>query len=156
MADTNNSTIIEDEEEYDLKDRYLTFYVGREAYGIPIKDVIEIIGMQSITPVPETEEYIKGVINLRGKVIPVLDIRMRFNMPSTGYDERTCIVVVVHGDNLVGLVVDQVADVIDIPEDCIDPSPQLDQNESSYVDGVGQLGDEVKMLLSLPKLLAKD
>ena len=143
-----------DEDEDTQKDKYLTFTVGSEDYGIEIAHVTEIIGTQKVTDVPDMPGYIKGVINLRGKVIPVMDVRLRFRMPEREYDDRTCIVVVnVHGTP-VGLVVDTVKEVADIPENQIELPPELSQNSTQrYIMGLGKMGDAVKILLDVGKLV---
>jgi purine-binding chemotaxis protein CheW len=134
--------------------KFLTFFVGREAYGIEIKFVTEIIGIQDITEVPELAEYIKGIINLRGKIIPVIDVRLRFKKDFKEYNDRTCIIVIEIKDNCVGLIVDNVAEVINIDEDNIvlPPGSKTGFN-NRYVRGIGKVGNEVKLLLDCDKLL---
>ena len=123
-------------------EKYLTFRVGEEDYGISIQYVSEIVGLQKITPVPDVPPYVKGVINLRGKIIPVLDMRRRLGMPERSYDERTCIIVVnVEGD-LLGLIVERVNEVTDIPQEQIEPSPS---EEGGLVMGLGKVGEGIKM-----------
>jgi purine-binding chemotaxis protein CheW len=97
--------------------------------------------------------FVKGVINLRGKVIPVIDVRARFHLPERGYDERTCIIVVDIAEKLVGLVVDKVNDVANIPENQIEQPPGTGFNKDSYIQGIGKIGEEVKILLSVERLL---
>ena len=138
------------------KDKYLTFRIASEDYGIAIANVTEIIGIQSITEIPEMADYIKGVINLRGKVIPVMDIRLRFKLPPREYDERTCIVVVEIDGTSVGLVVDTVNEVADIPEDQVEPAPKSKRKGGSYIQGMGKIGQEVKILLDINRILYED
>jgi purine-binding chemotaxis protein CheW len=136
--------------------KYLTFVLGNVYYGIYIQFVREIIGMQDITVVPDVPPFIKGVINLRGKVIPVMDVRRRFNMESRPYDDRTCIIVIHVGDWLVGLVVDTVSEVLDIPEADIEPPPEafgFGLRQDHFIAGMGKVGDEVRMLIDVQKLL---
>nr|WP_320116359.1 chemotaxis protein CheW [uncultured Desulfuromonas sp.] len=134
--------------------KYLTFHMGDEDYGIEIRYVTEIIGIQRITEVPDMPSFIKGVINLRGKVIPVMDVRARFNLPPRDYDERTCIVVVQLNTTSVGLVVDKVNEVADIPPENIEPPPRSTSGGSSeYIQGMGKMGERVKILLNVGKLL---
>ncbi|WP_321531938.1 chemotaxis protein CheW [uncultured Desulfuromonas sp.] len=134
--------------------KYLTFHMGDEDYGIEIRYVTEIIGIQRITEVPDMPSFIKGVINLRGKVIPVMDVRARFNLPPREYDERTCIVVVQLNTTSVGLVVDKVNEVADIPPENIEPPPRSTAGGSSdYIQGMGKMGERVKILLNVGKLL---
>jgi purine-binding chemotaxis protein CheW len=138
------------------KDKYLTFRIASEDYGIAIANVTEIIGIQSITEIPEMADYIKGVINLRGKVIPVMDIRLRFKLPPREYDERTCIVVVEIDGTSVGLVVDTVNEVADIPEEQVEPAPKSKRKGGSYIQGIGKIGQEVKILLDINRILYED
>lgn len=137
------------------KDKFLTFFLADEDYGIAIQHVIEIIGIQKITEVPDMPNFVKGVINLRGKVIPVMDVRARFRMPSQAYDERTCIVVVNVDDQSTGLIVDRVCEVADIPAENVEPAPGSGKGAaSSYIMGLGKVGDRVKILLDARRLLA--
>ncbi|ABN52044.1 MAG TPA: chemotaxis protein CheW [Hungateiclostridium thermocellum] len=141
-------------EEDTQKGKYLTFIIGKEVYGIEIKYVTEIIGMQQITEVPELPEYIKGIINLRGKIIPVLDVRLRFKKEPMEYNDRTCIIVVDIKDVSVGLIVDSVAEVVSIPEENIVPPPEANTGfNNRYIKQIGKVGDEVKLLLDCNKLL---
>lgn len=143
-----------DDEEDTQKDKYLTFHLANEDYGIEIRYVTEIIGIQKITEVPDMPDYVKGVINLRGKVIPVMDVRLRFNLPPRDYDERTCIIVVDINETSVGLVVDEVREVADIPEDQVEPPPKTSMKEGSrYIQGMGKIGNEVKIILNVGQLL---
>jgi purine-binding chemotaxis protein CheW len=142
------------EDEDTQKDKYLIFHLAGEDYGLDIAYVTEIIGIQKITEVPDMPEFIRGVINLRGKVIPVMDVRGRFGFEFKEYDERTCIIVVDMTDMAVGLVVDQVQEVLDIPEENIEPPPSTGKNDrSDYVSGMGKLGEDVKILLDCQCLL---
>jgi purine-binding chemotaxis protein CheW len=98
-------------------------------------------------------DFIKGVINLRGRVIPVMDVRIRFNFPSREYDDRTCIIVVNIADNAIGMVVDKVNEVVDIPDSQIEPPPKAGQSDSNYILGIGKIEEEVKILLDVTKLI---
>jgi len=138
------------------KDKYLTFHIATEDYGIAIANVTEIIGIQRITEIPEMPDYIKGVINLRGKVIPVMDVRLRFKLPPRDYDERTCIIVVEIDGSSVGLVVDTVNEVADIPEDQVEPPPKSKRKGGSYIQGIGKINKEVKILLDINKILYEE
>jgi len=136
------------------KDKYLTFHLAGEDYGIEICYVIEIIGIQSITEVPDMPDFIRGVINLRGKVIPVMDVRARFRLPARDYDDRTCIIVINVDSTEVGLVVDEVSEVADIPENNVEPAPRTSKkSESSYIQGMGKMSKRVIILLDVHKLL---
>ena len=147
----------DDDDEDTQKDKYLTFTVGKEDYGIEISHVTEIIGIQKITDVPDMPAYIRGVINLRGKVIPVMDVRLRFRMPEREYDDRTCTVVVSVNGTPVGLVVDTVKEVIDIPENQIELPPEVAESSTQrYIKGLGKIGDAVKILLDVEKLVRNE
>lgn len=139
------------------KNRYLTFSIGKESYGIEIKYVTEIIGLQAITEVPELPEYIKGIINLRGKVIPVMDVRLRFKKEALEYNDRTCVIVIDISEISIGLIVDSVAEVITIPEADIVEPPQMNKGfNNRYIKNIGKVGNDVKLLLDCEKLLTED
>jgi len=152
MADVLDNTI--DMEEDTLKGRFLTFSLGNESYGIEVKYVTEIIGMQAITEIPELPEYVKGVINLRGKIIPVMDVRLRFKKEPREYNDRTCVIVVDINDISIGLIVDTVSEVITIPEEDIVEPPQMNKElNNRYIKSIGKVGSDVKLLLDCEKLL---
>jgi len=157
----NSSAFIDDDLDEEMEDtqedKYLTFVLNREEYGIEIKHVIEIIGIQNITSVPDMPSYIKGVINLRGKVIPVMDVRMRFNISEQAYNERTCIIVITVNEQLVGLIVDEVSEVLDIPKSSVEPPPKVSRGAGNkFVHGMGKVGDAVKILLNADRLLFEE
>lgn len=139
------------------KGRFLTFAIGKEVYGIEIKYVIEIINIQKITEVPELPDYLRGIINLRGKIIPVLDVRLRFKREPKEYNDRTCIIVVDIDEVSVGLIVDSVAEVLTITDNDIVPPPDSNTGfNNRYIKGVGKVGDDVKLLLDCSKLLSDE
>jgi len=153
----STENLYDDDEEDTQKDKYLTFTVGSEDYGIDISHVTEIIGIQKITDVPDMPDYIKGVINLRGKVIPVMDVRLRFRMPSRQYDDRTCIIVVDVNGSAIGLVVDTVKEVVDVPPSQIELPPEVvERTAQQYLKGLGKLGEQVKILLDVEKLVRRE
>lgn len=136
------------------KGKFLTFSLGNEFYGIEIKYVTEIIGLQPITEIPEMPEYIKGIINLRGKIIPVMDVRLRFQKPFREYNDRTCVIVIDIRDISIGLIVDSVSEVISIPDADIVPPPNLNkEGGSKYIKGIGKIASDVKLILDSEKLL---
>lgn len=138
------------------KDKYVTFQSGSEYFGIKIEFVNEIIVFQEITEIPECPEYVKGLINLRGKIIPVVDVRLRFHQEPVSYTDRTCIIVMHYENLLVGLIVEKIAEVVEIPTENILPSPSItksDSEENDFVSGIGKVGNEVKLLLDPAKLL---
>ena len=136
--------------------KYVTFKSGNEYFGLKIEYVSEIIGFQEITEIPESEDYIKGLINLRGKIIPVIDVRIRFKQEPFEYNDRTCIIVINYKDIVVGLIVEKIAEVVEIPEENILPSPTIgkaDKSQNKYVYAIGKVGDAVKLLLDPDRLL---
>ncbi len=143
----------------DLAGKYLTFHLAGEEYGLEILKVREIIGMLEITTVPQTPEFMQGVINLRGKVIPVLDLRLRFGLPYREPDDRTSIVVVesVSGSGqptLMGLVVDAVNEVANVAAEEIDPTPSFGGDmQTDYILGMAKVGGSVKILLDIDRIL---
>jgi purine-binding chemotaxis protein CheW len=141
--------------------KFLSFILGTEVYGIPIKESKEIIGMMEITHIPKMQNYIKGVINLRGKIIPVVDLRLRLGMEERDYDQRTCIIVVevkTQGNQrLMGMVVDSVADVVTIPAGDIEPPPEIcTQVEGAFLTGLGKTKERVIMLLEIDMVLNRE
>ena len=141
------------------ENKYVTFKSGNEYFGMRIQCVNEIIVYQEITQVPESEDYIKGLINLRGKIIPVIDVRLRFRQEPMPYTDRTCIIVITVKDTVVGLIVEKIAEVVEITEDNILDSPTLgneDKSQNKYVYGIGKVGDSVKLLLDPEKLIKDD
>ncbi|MBO5336090.1 MAG: purine-binding chemotaxis protein CheW [Lachnospiraceae bacterium] len=140
------------------QDKYVTFKSGNEYFGLKIQYVNEIIVFQEITQIPESEDYIKGLINLRGKIIPVIDVRIRFRQEPIEYNDRTCIIVINVKDTVVGLIVEKIAEVVEIKNENILSTPTVGNDEkcqNKYVYGVGKVGDGVKLLLD-PELLLKD
>lgn len=138
--------------------KYLTFTLDNEDYGIGILKIKEIIGMMPITTVPQTPEFIKGVINLRGKVIPVMDLRLRFGIDAQDYDERTCIIVVeIEGKSgmvWIGIVVDSVSEVLNINAEHIEDTPSFGTSlNTDYILGMAKMNDSVKILLDIDRVL---
>jgi len=139
--------------------KYLTFTLAEEEYGIGILKVKEIIGMMSITTVPRTPAFVKGVINLRGKVIPVVDLRLKFSMEPIPYSDRTCIIVVEidaqSSTVFIGIVVDAVSEVLNIKEEEIEETPTFGtQMDTAYILGMAKIGGGVKILLDIDKVLS--
>lgn len=153
MTDFDKESVVEQEEDTQ-KGKFLTFTLGNEAYGLEIKYVTEIIGIQEITEVPELPEYIRGIINLRGKIISVMDVRLRFKKPFREYNDRTCVIVIDIKDISVGLIVDEVSEVMTIQDQEIVPPPDFNKGFSNrYIKGIGKVGNGVKLLLNCSKLL---
>lgn len=134
--------------------KFLTFFLAVEEYGIEILKVHEIIGMMSITSVPRTPRFIRGVINLRGKVIPIIDLRLKFGMEAIPQTEETCIIVVQAQGVELGIVVDRVSEVLDIPADDIDETPSFGSEvQTDFLLGIAKTNGHVKLLLNIDRVL---
>lgn len=158
IKDQLDMELLEEEYDQDLEDpqegKYLTFLLNSEEYGLEIRHVIEIIGIQNITEVPDMPDFIRGVINLRGKVIPVMDVRLRFGAEYRVYDDRTCIIVSSIMGQPIGLIVDRVLEVLDIHGNDIEPAPELRAGRGNrFIQGMGKVGEKIKLLLDAEKLL---
>ncbi len=139
--------------------KYLVFHLGREEFGIRVLKVREIMGVQDITAVPQTPGHVKGVINLRGKVIPVVDLRLKFGLPEVEYSQRTCIIVVQvqagAASMLMGIVVDGVAEVLNLVEGDIEDTPDFGQGVATpYLLGMAKIKDKVKILLDIDQVMS--
>lgn len=138
-------------------DQYLTFILDKDYYGIDISNVKEIIGMQKITQMPQQPDYVNGVINLRGRIIPTIDVRTRFRKEKIEYDERTCIIVVDVQETMIGFIVDRVDEVITISPESISDPPRFNQDfKGRYVKGIAKIEDRIIMLLDSSLLLTED
>jgi len=160
MAETTNQESGTPEGNQGLAGKYLTFILGDEEYGVGIMKVREIIGVMEITVVPHTPDNIKGVINLRGRVIPVMDLRLKFGMEEKEYTDRTCVIVVeVQGNNgpiHVGLLVDEVSEVMNILNEDIEPPPDFGGNgEDDSILGMGKVKNQVKILLDVDRIVGQ-
>ena len=141
----------------EMDGKYLTFWTDGQLFGIPIADVVQIVGMQEVTQVPEFPAYAKGIINLRGEIIPIIDIRLRFGKPEIGYNERTCIIITSIKGVMVGIIVDSVNEVTSIQDEEISEPPHLTQStENAYLTGVGKHEERVILLLDTQKILSMD
>ncbi|MBE7412508.1 MAG: chemotaxis protein CheW [Leptospiraceae bacterium] len=153
FSDDEDDFFDEDEEDT-LENKYLVFVCDKKLYSLEIRYVTEIVAMQPITEVPNLPPSIMGIINLRGKVLPVLDVRIRFNVAKREYDERTCIIIASMDNSSIGLIVDAVNEVEFIPESEIEPPPKMgDSINSKFVKGIGKSGEEVKIILDLKNLI---
>lgn len=133
----------------------VTFSIGEEEFGVDILKVQEIIRTMEITKVPRAQDFVEGVINLRGKVIPIIDLRRRFGLVSKPHDKHTRIIVIEINKMIVGFVVDSVSEVLRIPASTVEPPPPVVAGlESEYINGVGKLHDRLLILLDLDKLLS--
>ncbi len=145
-----------DSDTNELSGKYLTFTLDGEEYGVAILKVRELIGLMDITQVPQMPDYVKGVINLRGKVIPVFDLRLRFGLEEAEYTDETCIIVVDVG-SMVGIVVDTVQEVADIPGKDIEPPPPLGNTvDTTFLMGMGKVDGKVKILLDIDRILSTE
>lgn len=134
--------------------KYLTFAIGSEEFGVEIRKIREIIGYVPVTPVPKSPIYLKGILNLRGRVIPVIDLRLKFGMPAKEITDQTCIVITetqtAEGATLTGLIVDRVCEVLNIEADQIEPAPSLGSTiDTSYLLGIAKTAGQVKLLLHI-------
>lgn len=141
---------------FNNKSSYLTFSIENEIYGISIKNITEIIGMQPITTVPAMPSFIKGIINLRGMIVPVMDLRVRFSRPEIEYNDRTCVIIIELNNIFLGLIVDSVLEVRNISEDKISEPPKINSSNSEFIEGIGLLEETVAILLSCEKLLSQE
>jgi len=134
--------------------KYLTFVLCGEEYGVEILKIREIIGIMNITPVPQVPGYVKGVINLRGKVIPVIDLRLKFGFPEVEHTQETCIIVMEVRNKLTGVIVDTVLEVIDVDSAESEPAPQFGNGvDTEIIRGMAKIKDKVKMLLDIDRVL---
>lgn len=152
-SSNNKDLNIQDE----IIQKNLTFKIADETFGIGIENVTQIIGIQYITFIPHQPEYVKGVINLRGQIIPVMEVRIKFGKPVVPYDDRTCIVVVRKDDIQVGLIVDRVSEVLNIRESEIAQTPNFnDSVKIKYISGIAHQNKDVIILLDIDKLLENE
>ena len=151
----NQEALVTEQEEDTQHGRYLTFALGREVYGIKIRFVTEIIGLQPIAEIPHVPAHIKGIINLRGKIVPIIDMRLKFKKKAMEYTDRTCIIVIDTGEVYVGLIVDNVSEVLTIEDGQIVPPPDTGK-QNKYISGIGKAGSDVKLLLDCEKLLVEE
>jgi purine-binding chemotaxis protein CheW len=137
--------------------QFLTFLLGAEQYGVEILKVQEIRGYSAVTPIPNTPAHIKGVINLRGTVVPVVDLRAKFSMETTEYNKFTVIIVLTVGEKVMGLVVDAVSDVLDIPAAEMRSAPDLGARvDTRFISGMATIGERMTVLLDIDRLLSED
>lgn len=140
----------------DLKGRYLTFFIDDTCYGIELLYISEIIGVQPITHIPNLPVYFKGVINLRGKVAPVIDVRLKFGQEERAHDDKTCIIMVNISDMQVGLIVDMVADVVSMENALRNPPPETGRNGDRYLSSIANIGGKVILNIDCEKFFQSD
>ncbi len=137
--------------------KFLTFVLGSEEYGIEILRVREIMGLLDITTVPQTPDYMKGVINLRGKVIPVIDLRLKFSMPEEEHTQETCIIVAEVNKTSIGIIVDSVSEVLDIKSGEIEETPSFGQGiDTDFIMGMGKTKEKIIILLDIERVLSSE
>ena len=156
MTELLNDIIDRDED--DMEGRYLAFQLDNETFGIEIRNVTEIVGIQPITEMPEMPDYVKGIINLRGSIIPVIDVRLRFKKPPKDYNDRTCVIVTHCGGVLTGLIVDGVSEVLSIPFEHITEKPEISTKGCrGYIKNIGIMcNDQIVLLIDCEKLLNEE
>lgn len=155
MEQANTAALDLDDSEDTTKDKFLTFYIDDEEYGIEIAKIREIISICKITKVPESPGYVEGIINLRGDIVPAIDVRKRFSKPWKDYDTLTCIIVIEYTGYKIGLIVDSVNEVVFIQEDNILPPPSHKINYyNQFIRNIGRVEEDVKLLIDLDRLLA--
>jgi purine-binding chemotaxis protein CheW len=148
--------VILDEEVHKLAE-YVTFAIGSETYGVEVLKVQEIIGMTQITHVPNSMDFMKGVINLRGSVVPVVDMRIKFKMDEREYDNFTVILIVEVQEQLIGLIVDSVSDVVGIPVEGLQETPHFSANiETDYIKGIGNKDNQLIIILDVDLILSSE
>ncbi len=157
MVDNAINTANTDNVSDDLKGRFLTFYIEDVFYGIELLNVIEIISVQPITIVPNLPDYVKGITNLRGKVVPIIDVRLKFGAPEREYDDKTCIIVVNIEDMQVGLIVDSVAEVLSVGADKRAAPPEISNMVSNrYLSSISKVDDKVVLHINLDAFFEQD
>lgn len=157
MADID--LMVEDDDELEQQtDKFLMFKLGEEEYGIDITRITAIEELPQITAIPDMPNFVKGVINLRGKVIPAVDLRLRFGIEEKEYDDRTCIIIVSVNSNTIGLIVDIVSEVHEIAKTAIGPPPSFRNSSKSeqYIAGLAKKGKKVKIILDVHKIISSE
>ena len=157
MANAVNDMSAEASGGNDLEGVYLTFYIADAVYGVELIHVIEIISIQSFTTVPGTPQYIKGIINLRGRIVPVVDVRLKIGISEKEYDDKTCIIVVELGDTIVGMIVDSVSEVVSFDGSDLAGLPEFaNVNSREYLSSISKVGDRLVLNLDCEKFLNDD
>lgn len=156
MLERTDTIKEEDLDEDTLKNKYLIFHTEHQLFGIPISDVIQIVGMQELTAVPDFPNYAKGLINLRGTIIPIIDMRIRLKLEEKKYDERTCIIITNVNDLLIGFIVDSVEEVAKINESNVSEPPKVTSEYIyTYITGIAKLNNDIILVLDLKKILSE-
>ena len=150
--------MVEDDDLDQQNNKYLLFELGKEEYCIDIARITAIEELPQITAIPDMPNFVKGVINLRGKVIPAVDLRLRFGMEEREYDDRTCIVIVSVSESSIGFIVDNVSEVHEIAKEDIGPPPSFKNasGKEQYIEGLAKKGEEVKIILDVEKIISNE
>ena len=148
-----SANITENLQETKTDGKFLTFYSEEQLFGVPIEQVMQIVGIQEITQIPEMPSFVKGIINLRGDIIPVMDMRLRLSRCEKPYDERTCIIITSLGEKHMGLIVDSVDSVVDIDNSDISDPPIIEGSCNDYLTGIAKLSKSIALLIDLGKIL---
>ncbi|MDR2909617.1 MAG: chemotaxis protein CheW [Oscillospiraceae bacterium] len=157
MADTQNDALFMENEEDTMHGKYLVFELDGQEFAIGIRHVVDIINVQPITSVPACPDYVRGITNLRGKVIHIIDVRMRFGKTPQEYNDRTCIIVVADGDTSVGLIIDSVSEVLSLDDEFVSPPPSFsDYSGAGFIAGVGRAENGIKLILDYSSVLSDD
>lgn len=157
MSEVSANRTVETVESSVFAGKYLTFYIGETIYGVALAHVLEIIGNQTATRVPGIPTFVKGIINLRGRIVPVIDARLKIGAEEIEYDERTCIIVINWKESLVGLIVDRVAEVNDFDNEQISALPNFSNvNTNKYLSSVCKVGERLALILDCDKFLSDD
>ncbi|MEA5010184.1 MAG: chemotaxis protein CheW [Angelakisella sp.] len=151
MKDVNQSIDITSSQ--DTENKFLTFFCEQQLFGVPIAHIVQIVGMQEITPIPETLDCLKGIINMRGCIIPLIDIRLRLKKPEAQYDERTCIIITTIEDLTTGFIVDGVDEVINVAPELILPAPKYAIDTlNEYITGIATIHNKVILIMDIQRL----
>lgn len=154
MKDKINDLYVENLDEDTIRNKFLTFFIENQLFGISIADVVQIVGIQDITKVPEFPSYAKGVINLRGIIIPIIDVRLRLKKEEATYNERTCIIVTNISGSYIGFIVDSVNEVAGIPEDDVSVPPQMGSDYvNTYITGIAKMENNIVLIMDIKKML---
>lgn len=157
MAQTAANSVVKSMESNVFAGKYLTFYIGDVVYGVALQNILEIIGIQQATRVPGIPRFVKGIINLRGRIVPVIDARIKIGAGEIEYDERTCIIVINWKESLVGLIVDRVAEVNDFKNEQLTSIPDFSSvNTNKYLSSICKVGERLVLILDCDKFLADD
>lgn len=142
--------------EGEMDEKYLTFFLDQQVFGIAIADVVQIVEMQEIIPIPEFPSYAKGIMKLRETSIPLIDMRLRLGKKEGTYNKRTCIIVINRKEHDIGLIVDEIDEVIAVPQDAIVSPAQMPENSADYLLGIAKLQSKIALLIDTRKILGED